>query len=80
MTALLILIFTPVVGQAEPGEPSQIDVLEKVRQHITPVTHPLADRLPILTWQSRDFPTGLEAGRRSNCRSAATSHGSVKFS
>ena len=45
------------------AEPRDIAVLEKVRQHITPLTHPLDDRLPILTWQSRGFPTGLEDGR-----------------
>jgi hypothetical protein len=63
MTTLMMLILTPVFGQYEPGEPSQIEVLEKIRQHIKPLSHPLDDRLPILTWQSRGFPTGLEDGR-----------------
>ena len=38
-------------------------MLEEIRQHITPLNHPLADRLPILTWHSWTFPTGLEDGR-----------------
>jgi len=45
------------------GEPSASDSLEKIRQYIPPLTHPLGDRLPVVTWQSRDFPTGLEDGR-----------------
>ena len=58
------LLVIPILTSTVVGtEPIQIDVLEKVRQHIMPLTHPLADRLPILTWQSRDFPTGLEDGR-----------------
>ena len=39
------------------------DVLQRIREHIAPLTHSLSDRLPILTWQSRDFPTGLENNR-----------------
>ncbi|MBC8869075.1 MAG: hypothetical protein H8E44_06635 [Planctomycetes bacterium] len=45
---------------AEPGESSE---LNRIRRHIKPLTCPLGDRLPILTWQSRDFPTGIEDGR-----------------
>lgn len=63
MTTLLMLTLIPFVGQAEPVESNQTEVLEKVRQHITPLTYPLADRLPILTWQSQGFPTGAEDGR-----------------
>ena len=63
MTTLVMLILVPLVGQAESIEPNQPEVFEKVRQDIAPLTHPLGDRLPILTWQSRGFPTGLEDGR-----------------
>ena len=58
-----ILLFTSVFAGPLVAEPNQNDVLDKIRQHITPLTHPLADRLPILTWQSRNFPTGIEDGR-----------------
>ncbi len=63
MTTLLMLLLVSGVGQLAPGKPNEIPVLEKVRQHIKPLPYPLSDRLPILTWQSRDFPTGLEDGR-----------------
>ncbi|NOZ21013.1 MAG: hypothetical protein GXP25_07980 [Planctomycetes bacterium] len=36
--------------------------LEKIRKHIKPLTHPLGDRLPIITWQNRNLPLGMEAG------------------
>ena len=36
--------------------------LEKIRKHIRPITHPLGDRLPIVTWQGPDFPAGLQEG------------------
>ncbi|MFC1597067.1 hypothetical protein ACFL5Q_03890 [Planctomycetota bacterium] len=42
---------------------SQADELERIRRHIAPLGHPLADRLPILTWQNRECPTGLDDGR-----------------
>jgi hypothetical protein len=63
MRISLVLLTSAFATRCVGAEPSQGDVLEKVRLHITPLTHPLGDRLPILTWQSRGFPTGLEGGR-----------------
>lgn len=59
----LTLLLTTFTGHALGAEPSQTDVLKSVRKHIKPLTHPLADRLPVLTWQSRGFPTRAEDGR-----------------
>ena len=59
----LTLLLTTFTGHALGAEPIQTDVLKSVRKHIKPLTHPLADRLPVLTWQSRGFPTGAEDGR-----------------
>jgi hypothetical protein len=50
-------------GEVPATEPRQSDVLQSIQTHIKPLSHPMADRLPILTWQSRDFPTGLENGQ-----------------
>ncbi len=58
-----LLLVTSVFAGQLAGEQDQNEVLGKIRLHIKPLTHPLADRLPILTWQSRDFPTGVEDGR-----------------
>jgi len=63
LTLSLFLCIPLITSVALGAEPSQRDVLEKVRQHIKPLAHPLSDRLPILTWQSWTFPTGLEDGR-----------------
>ena len=61
---LWFVLFIPVLaGQALSAEPVRTDVLESLRKHIAPLAHPLADRLPILVWQSPDLPTGLEDGR-----------------
>ncbi len=37
--------------------------LEKIREHIQPLTYPLRGRLPILTWQNRLLPMGISDGR-----------------
>ena len=51
--------FSTVCGAESAGN----DDLQKIRQYLPPLAHSLGDRLPILTWQSRDFPTGLQEGR-----------------
>lgn len=56
---IVLLLASLAVGD----QPNQDDVIDNVRRYIVPLDHPLADRLPILTWQSRDFPTGAEDGR-----------------
>lgn len=61
----LIIAFTTTLfaGRSFGGEPVGADVLDRIQEHIKPLDYPLADRLPILTWQSIGFPTGLEDGR-----------------
>lgn len=56
---LLCIAGTPGLG----AERADTGVLDSIRANIRPLDHPLGDRLPILTWQSRGFPTGLEDGR-----------------
>ena len=63
LKALPFLLITMVTRPALGAEPGRSDVLDIVRAHIKPLTSPLADRLPILTWQSRGFPTGIEDDR-----------------
>jgi len=50
-----------VRAAAKPASPNDV-VLDRVRKYVPPLAHPRGDRLPILVWQSRDFPTGLETG------------------
>jgi hypothetical protein len=58
-----VLLTSTLASQNLAAEPDRTDVLQSIRKHIKPLTDPLGDRLPILTWQSRGFPTGLENGR-----------------
>ena len=63
MRLFLLLSIAVIASRDSHAESAQTDVLDGIRKHIPPLEHPLGDRLPILTWQSRDFPTGLEDGR-----------------
>lgn len=61
--SILLLAIAMVAGQGFGAESADTDVLDSIRANIRPLDYPLGDRLPVLTWQSRGFPTGLEDGR-----------------
>jgi len=52
LPALLSLVLAASHACAEPVQAS---ALEKIRKHIEPLTHPLGDRLPIVTWHGGRF-------------------------
>jgi len=60
---VFLLFMSAFAGEAPGSEPRHVDVLQSIQTHIKPLSHPMADRLPIVTWQSRNFPTGLENGQ-----------------
>lgn len=55
-TVVIVLADDPIPAEETAAR-------ETIRKHIRPLVNPLGDRLLILTWQSRGFPTGLENGQ-----------------
>ncbi len=42
---------------ADPG--TVPEALHRIRRYLPPLTHPLGDRIPILAWQGKGFPSGI---------------------
>ena len=59
---------------AESASPQDV-ALAKIREHIPPLSHALGGRIPILAWQGRGFPTGLEKGNIEACQAAFVERG-----
>ncbi|MBT3380986.1 MAG: hypothetical protein HN742_42635 [Lentisphaerae bacterium] len=52
-----VLTATTVSRASSPG--SSQDAMRRIREFVPPLSNPLGDRLPILTWQGRGFPAAI---------------------
>ena len=59
-SAALILIAAASWAEDPAGDPAEN--LQRIRKLIPPLSNPLGDRLPLLSWHSRGVPTGLADG------------------
>ena len=59
-TILTIGIMAGHIASASDSDGDPAGNLELIREHITPLSRPLGDRLPVLAWQTPKTPTGLE--------------------
>ena len=57
----LLSIWAPTAD--DPTAEQRAIAYGKIQEHVRPLLHPRGDRLPILTWQGRGFPTGIAEGR-----------------
>ena len=56
----LMLALALAAGLLAADAPDKADALARIRRHIRPLAHPLGDRLPMVVWQNRHLPMGLE--------------------